>query len=165
MEDFIGLKRRKNLQTINWVAHIPDNNYIEYTKWVHNAKKKLHYVKRMHFKYEKNGKYVHRYVLVESCPVFNENGDYLGLRGVFLNLPKNIWEAFNDEGGLIIDNEINDGDSCGDLMSSKTIYTCNLGDNKTLSNTMHARDLHARDLDNVESCNNSINRPDNLKQS
>jgi len=102
MEDFVGISREKNLQSISWVANIAEDNYEEYDKWSKSAKEKTHYVKRMHFKYKRGNEIVHRYVVVESIPIFNENKEYEGLRGVVLNLPRKIWNAFDDKGGLAL---------------------------------------------------------------
>ncbi len=99
MEDFVGISREKNLQTINWVANIPKNNYHEYSQWTAAVKNRKHYIKKMHFSYTRDDVKIHRYVIVESIPMYSDEGDYMGVRGIVLKVPHKIWQVFEDNSG------------------------------------------------------------------
>jgi len=103
MEEFIGISKEQNLQSISWVSNIASDNYETYKSWLNKAKMQKSYVKKMHFRFkitDANKKYsmTDRYVIVEAHPYYDKDDDsYLGLKGIVLNLPNNIWNMFNED--------------------------------------------------------------------
>lgn len=99
MEEFIGLSKEENLQSIAWVANVASNSYEIFSEWKNKAKSRQPCILKIHFRYTPKGtrKKVDRFTVVESRPMFDkEDGSYLGLKGIVLNLPQNIWSIFNE---------------------------------------------------------------------
>lgn len=97
---FIGLPKEENLQSISWVRYLPEDNYQEYTEWTKRAQSEQPYVHKLHFKYNNSisGYHtVHYYVIVEFHPCYNSNKKYIGLRGIMVNVPKLVWELFDEK--------------------------------------------------------------------
>lgn len=88
---FIGMPRDQILQSISWVKNIT-NNYYKYTSWAKAVKDRKACVKKALFKFDNK----HHYIIVEFHPIFDDT-NYVGVHGIFLNVPKHIWQVFNEE--------------------------------------------------------------------
>ena len=100
MGNFIGLQKEQNLQSMAWTSSMV-NNYEIYGSMLNKAKLKKSYIKKIHFKFvpkgSKNKLEVNKYVIIELHPYYDkDDGRYMGLKGILLNLPYNIWNIFNE---------------------------------------------------------------------